>query len=101
MIKRTCPGCGETRYSADDSGEWTCECGKKLTAELNEVPENKTERLISFLNVVVMFEANTVIAPDDAKIILTALREKSERDKAACKEAFRRYESEAGVTYHD
>lgn len=38
MVKRTCPACGATRYSADDSGTWVCECGRWLTPELNEIP---------------------------------------------------------------
>ncbi len=37
MIRRTCPYCHETRYSADAEGEWICpKCHMRLGAELNE-----------------------------------------------------------------
>lgn len=32
MTKRTCPECGNIRYSAN-TGDWTCECGAKVTEE--------------------------------------------------------------------
>jgi ribosomal protein L37AE/L43A len=36
MIKRICPQCGKTAYSADEGGNWECkECGYPLTPEDN------------------------------------------------------------------
>ena len=37
MIKRLCPLCGRTWYSAAEDENWTCDtCGHNLTPEMNE-----------------------------------------------------------------
>lgn len=37
MIKRTCPNCGEVRYSADTATDWVCEkCGALIKKELSK-----------------------------------------------------------------
>jgi len=44
MVKRTCPQCGRTWYSALEQASWSCAgCGEYLGIELSEPPEKPAE----------------------------------------------------------
>lgn len=44
MIKRLCPLCGRTWYSAAEQDDWTCDsCGHNLTPEMNKPTYNRRD----------------------------------------------------------